>query len=170
MWLLNSAMSLTTGATYIYLSTARSLYMFFPCGLPADLYTQACGGQRCLPLQQMACSKHVFFFIPEVPAHLCLLWLKREKKRISQQVIHCSIVLLHTTPGSWDILDVLELWSRGESPTDTVWVWCLHEKGEDVVLAWLQLGTHSKCVPVIWMFNATHLRFFESKIWIFFGA
>lgn len=53
--------------------------------------------------------QNTFFFIPEVPAHLCLLWLKREKKRISQQVIHCSIVLLHTTPGSWDILDVLEL-------------------------------------------------------------
>lgn len=46
--------------------------------------------------------------IPEVPAHLRLLWLKREKK-ISQQVIHCSIVLLHTKPGNWDILDVLEL-------------------------------------------------------------
>lgn len=46
------------------------------------------------------------------------LWLKREK--IIWQVIHCSIVLLHMTPGSWDILDVLEPWSWGENTRSNI--------------------------------------------------
>lgn len=57
-------------------------------------------------LQEAPSDKSITFSVLPL-AHLHLLWLKREKN--TQQVIHCSIVLLYMTPGSWDILDVLEL-------------------------------------------------------------
>lgn len=47
-----------------------------------------------------------------------------------------------------------------------VWVECLHEMGDDTVLARLQLGTD--CASVIWMFNATHLPSFRRKILTYF--
>lgn len=119
MQLLNSAMSLTTHNMYlfIYLLTC-TVYSVRPV-VVSSVY-------RCnkWPVQ----NTHFFLkFYPRSTWSSPPTLVKEKKKKISQQVIHCSIVLLRTMPGNWDIVDVLELWSRGESPRDTVWVWCLHE-------------------------------------------
>lgn len=94
---------------------------------------------------------HLFSFRPLVACgvYSCSKWSNhtffsfRSQKHLQTKAFHflfspCSspsslvktlnrwfTVLLYMTPGSWDILDVLELWSWGYSTRPNVWVWCL---------------------------------------------
>lgn len=122
-----------------------------PCCGPTPVFISAANGQTThfshFASRSTFKQKHsIFFALSSSP------W---EREKNTQQVIHCSIVLWYMTPGSWDILDVLELWSWGYSTRPNVG--CGVCRGGGGMSSWL--GTQSKSVPVIWMINVTSSAF-----------